>query len=123
MIPTTTIGAYPKPAYVPISDWFSKPDGDYTSSYVEELAAAIRENHADTRLLFFMTWGREEGDEGNCDYYPLVCTFEGHTRALADGYRVYVDRVGGEINASSSIACPILARSDGVAAMPPPAHL
>ena len=23
MIVTTTIGAYPKPAYVPISDWFN----------------------------------------------------------------------------------------------------
>lgn len=40
MIPTTTIGAYPKPGYVPISDWFSKPDGDYTSDYLDELSHA-----------------------------------------------------------------------------------
>ena len=37
---TTTIGAYPKPAAVPISDWFTKPDGDYTSAYLGELDAA-----------------------------------------------------------------------------------
>ena len=40
MIPTTTIGAFPKPGYVPISDWFTKPDGDYTSAYLDELAEA-----------------------------------------------------------------------------------
>lgn len=40
MIPTTTIGAFPKPPYVPISDWFTKPDGDYTSTYLDEIAAA-----------------------------------------------------------------------------------
>jgi len=37
---TTTIGAFPKPGYVPISDWFSNTDGDYTSAYLPELAAA-----------------------------------------------------------------------------------
>lgn len=40
MIATTTIGAYPKPGYVPISDWFTKPDGDYTSDYLDELSNA-----------------------------------------------------------------------------------
>jgi 5-methyltetrahydropteroyltriglutamate--homocysteine methyltransferase len=40
MITTTTIGAYPKPSYVPIADWFTKPDGDYTGAYLDELAAA-----------------------------------------------------------------------------------
>lgn len=39
MIATTTVGAYPKPPYVPISDWFTKPDGDFTSAYLDELAS------------------------------------------------------------------------------------
>ena len=34
---TTTIGAFPKPESIPLTDWFSKPDGDYTSSYLDEL--------------------------------------------------------------------------------------
>lgn len=37
---TTTIGAFPKPAYVPISDWFSNTDGDLTSAYRCELRRA-----------------------------------------------------------------------------------
>lgn len=44
MIITTTIGAFPKPGYVPISDWFSAaPDGgayDYTSTFAKEMARA-----------------------------------------------------------------------------------
>jgi len=37
---TTTIGAFPKPVYVPITDWFTNTDGDYTSAYLDQLAAA-----------------------------------------------------------------------------------
>ena len=40
MITTTTIGAYPKPDYVPVTDWFRPKNGDYTSAYEAELAAA-----------------------------------------------------------------------------------
>ena len=44
MIATTTIGAYPKPDYVPISDWFSAASGeeaaDYTSAFAQEIALA-----------------------------------------------------------------------------------
>lgn len=35
---TTTIGAFPKPDSIPLTDWFSKQHGDYTSSYLDELA-------------------------------------------------------------------------------------
>lgn len=31
---TTTIGAFPKPPYVPISDWFVKTGGDLTSAFL-----------------------------------------------------------------------------------------
>lgn len=44
MIATTTIGAYPKPAYVPITDWFTadyrSTNVDFTSRYDRQLAAA-----------------------------------------------------------------------------------
>lgn len=53
MISTTTIGAYPKPDYVPITDWFSTEHGDddvvdYTSAYSDQLDAA----GADAEALF-----------------------------------------------------------------------
>ena len=41
---TTTIGAFPKPAYVPISDWFTaapaRAAADYTSAFAAEMARA-----------------------------------------------------------------------------------
>ncbi len=41
---TTTIGAYPKPRYVPVADWFTEPAADGiarpTVNYAEALAAA-----------------------------------------------------------------------------------
>lgn len=45
MIATATIGAYPKPDSVPISDWFSDSHGqdgpvDYTTAFAEELSQA-----------------------------------------------------------------------------------
>ena len=44
MISTTTIGAYPKPDYVPITDWFDTDyraaSVDFTTAYGHEIAAA-----------------------------------------------------------------------------------
>lgn len=37
---TTTIGAFPKPDYVPITDWFTNTDGDFTGAYLRELEDA-----------------------------------------------------------------------------------
>ncbi len=39
-IPTTTIGAFPKPAYLPVSDWFDLPDSDYAARWADEVEAA-----------------------------------------------------------------------------------
>ncbi len=50
---TTTIGAYPKPAYTPVSDWFQAPQGpdtaDPTADYERRLAAAG--DHAEALFL------------------------------------------------------------------------
>ena len=39
-LPTTVIGAYPKPGYVPVSDWFHLPDRDYAGRWADEMEAA-----------------------------------------------------------------------------------
>ncbi|MEE9417378.1 MAG: hypothetical protein V3V01_19010, partial [Acidimicrobiales bacterium] len=43
---TTTLGAFPKPDYVPVTDWFTNTDGDFTSHYLGEIAAAGNEAEA-----------------------------------------------------------------------------
>lgn len=45
--------------------------------YATILCDAIRANDACTRPVFYMTWGRENGDQQNCAGWPPVCTYEG----------------------------------------------
>ena len=66
----------------------------------EGLVRHVRSNHDDTHIAYFATWGRRDGDVDNCDYHPAVCTFEGHTAALADGYALYEDATGDSIAAA-----------------------
>tara|TARA_Y100000588_G_scaffold20457_1_gene20743 strand:+ start:1621 stop:1812 length:192 start_codon:yes stop_codon:yes gene_type:complete len=39
-LPTTVIGAFSKPEYVPVSDWFDLPDLDYAARWADEMSAA-----------------------------------------------------------------------------------
>jgi uncharacterized protein DUF4886 len=36
--------------------------------------------------VFYMTWGRKNGDAANCPWYPYMCTYEGMQQALRDNY-------------------------------------
>lgn len=65
--------------------------------HAQTLVNAIRANKADTEIIYYVTWGRENGDTQNCGYYSLVCTFSGHTQALLDGYSIYQDATGGAL--------------------------
>jgi len=44
--------------------------------YAESLSNAIRANNECSQPLFYMTWGRENGDLNNCPFMPWVCTYE-----------------------------------------------
>jgi len=52
-------------------------DGQVASDvlpYTKILCDSIRANSACTIPLFFMTWGRKNGDASNCDFFPPLCT-------------------------------------------------
>ncbi|HLS29648.1 MAG TPA: T9SS type A sorting domain-containing protein [Flavobacteriaceae bacterium] len=44
--------------------------------YAESLSDAIRDNNSCSEPMFYMTWGRENGDEVNCAFAPWMCTYE-----------------------------------------------
>lgn len=54
--------------------------------YAKQLSDSIKLNNPCSEVLFFSTWGRENGDDGNCAGWPPVCTFEGMTDRLTVGY-------------------------------------
>ena len=61
------------------------------------LANAVHENNNCTRLMFFQTWGRENGDSSNCRYIPEVCTFDGMNSRLQSTYLTLAERNNGEV--------------------------
>ena len=40
------------------------------------------------QTVFFMTWGRENGDQNNCPNWPPVCTYEGMDDLIKERYMI-----------------------------------
>jgi hypothetical protein len=57
-----------------------------TYPYAVELAEAIAANDSCTEPVFFMTWGRKNGDAANADSYEILETYEGMQSRLRDSY-------------------------------------
>ncbi len=67
----------------------SFPTGQFTTEtlpYANQLVDAIKDNYVCTEPVFYMTWGRENGDAGNCPFAPWVCTYEGMDDSLRARY-------------------------------------
>src|SRR5690554_4729638 len=45
--------------------------------YAKTLDSLIHETRFCVRTIFYMTWGRENGDSDNCAFFPPLCTYEG----------------------------------------------
>jgi hypothetical protein len=54
--------------------------------YAKKICDSVKVNNQCSEVLFFETWGRENGDAGNCVEWPPVCTFEGMNDRLLVGY-------------------------------------
>lgn len=55
------------------------------------LVEAIRAADPCAIPLFYMTWGRENGDAANCASWPPVCTYEGMQDLLTERYLMAAD--------------------------------
>lgn len=54
--------------------------------YAQRLVDSIRVANHCTEPVFYMTWGRKNGDAMNCAAYPPVCTYEGMQGRLRSSY-------------------------------------
>lgn len=68
-----------------------------STPHAKTLVKAIKANNRKTKIIYYVTWGRRNGDTRNCKYYRKVCTFEGHTQALLAGYTLYRNATGGTL--------------------------
>lgn len=57
--------------------------------FAQQLVNLIESNSSCSEPLFFMTWGRKNGDQSYCAFYPPVCTFDGMQSRLRDSYLNY----------------------------------
>lgn len=54
--------------------------------YAKILSDSVTANNQCSEVLFFMTWGRQNGDQANCPYYTPICTYEGMQERLRESY-------------------------------------
>ena len=54
--------------------------------YAQVLVDSIRSSSPCAEPLFYMTWGRENGDQSNCGFYPPLCTYDGMQGRLRESY-------------------------------------
>lgn len=58
----------------------SFPDADVEFQvypFAAKLDSIIKVNNACATTVFYMTWGRKNGDASNCGFFPVVCTYAG----------------------------------------------
>jgi len=80
--------------------------------YAKQLADSIKKNRACSEILFYSTWGRQNGDDMNCDEWPPVCTFEGMNDRLTIGYYTMAEQNNAAV-APVGLAWKV-AREDGL---------
>lgn len=59
--------------------------------YARELDSLINFHNTCVETVFYMTWGRKNGDAGNCPFWPPVCTYDGMDSLLHLRYRHMAD--------------------------------
>ena len=59
--------------------------------YAKALNDSIKANYSCTETVFYMTWGRKNGDASNCASYPPICTYNGMQQRLRESYMEMAD--------------------------------
>ncbi len=54
--------------------------------FAKRLDSLVHVSNACAQTLFYMTWGRINGDASNCQFYPPVCTYSGMQQRLRQSY-------------------------------------
>lgn len=57
-----------------------------TYPYAKVLDSLIHVYNPCAETIFYMTWGRKNGDASNCPFYPPICTYDGMQQRLRESY-------------------------------------
>lgn len=59
--------------------------------YARKLDSLVKVNNPCATTLFYMTWGRKNGDADNCPFLPAICTYEGMDSMLQLRYTIMAE--------------------------------
>ncbi len=79
----------------------SFPDGQFFSDtypYAITLNNMIKTYNPCAKTVFYMTWGRKNGDAGNCASFPPLCTYQGMDSLLHLRYCLMADSTHGLVS-------------------------
>lgn len=71
--------------------------------FAEALSNAIRANNECSQPLFYMTWGRKNGDAANCAARPWVCTYEEMDNVIKATYIFMADNNEAELAPAGAV--------------------
>jgi hypothetical protein len=69
-----------------------------TFPFATQLNDSILAHSPCAETVFFMTWGRENGDQQNCANWPPVCTYEGMDDLLSERYMMMAEMNQGVVS-------------------------
>ncbi len=82
--------------------------------FAEELNDRILAANPCTETVFFMTWGRKNGDAMNCAAWPPICTYEGMDSLLNFRYRMMAEMNQGILAPAGALWRYIRANHPGI---------
>lgn len=59
--------------------------------YAKYLDSLVHHYNTCAQTVFYMTWGRKNGDVGNCAFWPPVCTYQGMDSLLQLRYSIMAE--------------------------------
>ena len=66
--------------------------------YAVSLDNTIHASDPCTKTMFYMTWGRKNGDASNCAAWPPICTYKGMDDLLRQRYMLMADSLKAEVS-------------------------
>ena len=78
--------------YVVLQDQSQRPSfppeyiDDNVLPFADSLNQIIHQYNPNAETMFFMTWGKENGDVENCSSFPILCTYNGNQKRLTETY-------------------------------------
>jgi hypothetical protein len=78
-----------------------EPSDFYGGGYV--LVSEVKQYNPCAVPMFYITWGRKNGDVSNCPLFPVMCTYTGMDSTLRNNYLSMADNLNTELSPVSVV--------------------